>query len=508
MRSKKALYNLIGAIIELVVTTLASFIVPHCIIHAYGSSVNGVVSSITQFLHYIALVESGIGAIGRASLYKPLADGDNNVLSGNFKAIDSFYKKVAYVFIGYVAILVFLFPIFVNRDFDWSFTALLIVILAFSTFIQYYFGITSQTLLQADQKKYLPALLHSLSLFLNVVFTLVLVNIGSSIHIVKIGSAAAFAIRPIILYLYVRKHYKIDKHIKPRNEILKQRWDGLAQHIAFFIHKNTDIAVLTVLSNMKEVSVYSVYSIAVAGCSKVVNIFSASLEPAFGNMIAKGEKENLKRRVSLCSTITFQAAIVLFSTAIVAITPFVEIYTNDVTDANYIRPVFGIVILIAEAIYCIRLPYQSAIYAAGRFKETRNGALIEAIMNIVISVVLVFNFGLIGVAIGTLVSMLFRTIQYVWYYHSRLICENSGYRFELKRIFISLTEISIYILIFIFFPEMHFKNYIMWGLYSLGVCLICFVVAFVFTITFYKNQWKDLVHILKNILKKRQVKNF
>ena len=150
MRSRKAVINMIGAIIELIVATVSSFIVPHYIIHAFGSSVNGLVASITQFLHYIALVESGIGAIGRASLYKPLADKDYAVLSGNYVAIDSFYKKVAYIFLGYVVILAILFPILINKDFDWSYTAILIAILAFSTFIQYYFGITSQTVIQAD----------------------------------------------------------------------------------------------------------------------------------------------------------------------------------------------------------------------------------------------------------------------------------------------------------------------------------------------------------------------
>ena len=40
---------------------------------AYGSDVNGLVSSITQFLGYIALVEGGVGGVIRAALYKPLA---------------------------------------------------------------------------------------------------------------------------------------------------------------------------------------------------------------------------------------------------------------------------------------------------------------------------------------------------------------------------------------------------------------------------------------------------
>ena len=502
MRGKKAFLNMLAAIVELVVATITSFIVPHYIIRTYGSGVNGLISSITQFLSYIALIESGIGAIGRASLYKPLAEKDTATLSGNAKALENFYRRVAYIFLVYVAILSVLFPLLVNQDFDWAYTATLIVILAFSTFIQYYFGITHQTVIQADQRKYIPSLLQALTLFLNMVITVVLIKLGASVHIVKIGSALAYAIRPMILYFYVKNHYKLDKKAKPRSEILKQRWDGLAQHIAFFVHKNTDIAVLTILANVKEVSVYSVYMLAVSGCSKVVNIFSSSLEPAFGNMIAKGEKEVLKSRVRLCSTLTIQVAIILFSTAAIVVSPFIKLYTRSVTDVEYLRPAFGIVMLIAEAFYCVRLPYQSAVYAAGHFKQTRNGAVMEAVMNIVISVILVFNFGLIGVAIGTLISMLFRTIQYVWYYHVKLIGERKGVKGEIARIGISGFEVAIIILLAALTPEVSSSSYVIWILHSCIVGIACTLIVGTVSILFYRTECKELLSFLKRLLRR------
>ncbi|MBQ8201312.1 MAG: polysaccharide biosynthesis C-terminal domain-containing protein [Clostridia bacterium] len=504
MRSKKAMINFLASVVELIIATVTSFIVPHYIIHAFGSSVNGLISSITQFLSYIALIESGIGAIGRTSLYKPLADGDTGMLSRNVKALDNFYKKVSYAFIGYMAVLAVLFPLLVNQEFSWGYTATMIVILAFSTFIQYYFGITSQTVIQADQRKSIPSLLQALTLLLNMIFTVVLIRMGASAHVVKIGSAVAFAIRPVVLYMYVAKHYSIDKKAVPNNDILKQRWDGLAQHIAYFIHKNTGIAVLTILTNVKEVSVYSVYMLAVAGCSKVVNVFSSSLEPAFGNMIAKGEKDTLRDRVWLCSTLTVQVAVVLFSTAVIIITPFIELYTRGVTDANYLRPAFGVVLLIAEAMYCIRMPYQSVVYAAGHFRQTRNGALGEAALNIVLSVILVHFFGLIGVAIGAFVSMVFRTSQYVWYYHVHLLGEREGLKKELKRIVVSLVEIAGIALFAALIPAAPSGSYMGWILGSLGVGVGCSAVVLLVSLVFYRKELRDLAGFMKRVLKRRK----
>lgn len=502
MRSRKAFLNFLGAIVELVIATISSFIVPHYIIHAFGSNVNGLISSITQFLSYIALIESGIGAIGRASLYKPLAEKNATVLNGNIKAIESFYRKISYVFLAYVAVLGVFFPLLVNRDFDWAYTATLIAILAFSTFIQYYFGITYQTLIQADQRKYIPSILQAMTLFLNMVITVVMIELGADIHTVKIGSAVAYAVRPMVLCIYARSHYKIDRKAEPHSEILRQRWDGLAQHIAFFIHKNTDIAVLTILMNVKEVSVYSVYMLAVSGCSKVVNIFSSSLEPAFGNMIVKGEKETLKNRVSLCSTLTIQVAIILFCTAGIVVSPFIKLYTRGVTDANYLRPAFGIIMFISEAFYCIRLPYQSAVYAAGHFKQTRNGAIIEAVMNIVISVILVLFFGLIGVAIGTLLSMLFRTFQYIWYYHVRLLDDSSGLKWELSRIGISALEICLILLMAHFIPEASSSSYISWILSSCLIGIFCTLIVVLASVLFYRAQCIDLFIFVKRLFRR------
>ena len=74
MRSKKAVYNIISTLILQIIAIIYGFIVPKIIIKSFGSNVNGLVSSITQFLAYITLLESGVGPLIRASLYKPLAN--------------------------------------------------------------------------------------------------------------------------------------------------------------------------------------------------------------------------------------------------------------------------------------------------------------------------------------------------------------------------------------------------------------------------------------------------
>ena len=96
-----------------------------------------------------------------------------------------------------------------------------------------------------------------------------------------------FVLRPLLQNLYVRKKYKIDlKEVNEKYE-LKQKWDGLTQHVAFVIHENTDITILTFMCNLAEVSVYAVYYLVVKGIRSFVQVFSTGIEASWGDMIAK-----------------------------------------------------------------------------------------------------------------------------------------------------------------------------------------------------------------------------
>ena len=102
MKSNKiTLLNIISSFLLQIVSIISSFIVPRIILLCFGSSINGLVGSITQFLSYIALVEGGITGVIAANLYKPLVNNDNEKLNSILVTARSFYRKIAFVFIIY-----------------------------------------------------------------------------------------------------------------------------------------------------------------------------------------------------------------------------------------------------------------------------------------------------------------------------------------------------------------------------------------------------------------------
>lgn len=502
MRSKKALINIIVSLSLQLVTIISGFIIPRLIINIYGSNVNGLIASISQFLGYIVLLESGVGGVVRAALYKPLAAKDRSSISAILKATELFFKKTAYIFIAYLILLSILFPYLLNQEFNYIFTTSLVLIVGVSSFFQYYFGLTYQILLQADQKQYVTSTVQIITIVINTLIVVLLVNLGFGIHIVKLASSIIFILRPILLSKFVKRKYNINDDSEPDNDAIKNRWDGLGHHIAFLLHTNTDIAVLTIFTNIKEVSVYSIYYMVVSSMRMLTTTFASSLEAAFGNMIANNEEEALNRNFKLLEFSNFSILTILFTSTAILILPFISLYTKGVTDVIYYRPTFAYILIIAEAFYCIRIPYNSVVLAAGHYKETRSGAFAEAAINIIISIIFVNVIGIEGVAIGTFCAMSFRTIQYAVYLSENILKRNIIY--FIKRVFIYSFDSILILFVVNLLPKKIIDSYVTWGLYAIEVVSIATVITLIIGIIFYFDDLKNIYLIIKRLFNKRQ----
>ena len=382
-------------------------------------------------------------------------------------------------------------PIVVSIDFDSIFTISLVVIIAISTFSEYYFGMTYRLYLQAEQKTYIISLIHIGTLILNAIMVIVLIKFGASIQVVKLVSAIIFILRPVLQNIYVKKKYNINLKNIEGNYPIKQKWDGLAQHIAYIVHKNTDIVILTLCTNIAEVSVYSIYYMIINRLKNIVQSFVGGVDAAFGNMLAKGEMDNLNRAYKKYEGLYLTIATILFSSTLFLIIPFVKVFTNGITDVDYIRPVFAYLMVIAEFICIIRQPYNDLVKVAGHFKQTRIGAWVEAISNILISFILVWNFGIIGVAIGTLFAMAIRTIEFMYHCSKHILNRSVFYTF--KRLFIIAVEVSIITLIVNIIPTIQITSYTNWILQACVVLVISIVVVLLINIIFYYDNFKNII---------------
>ena len=113
MRTKKIALNAVAGFALQALMIIYGFVFPRLVMSVYGSSVNGVLQSIAQFLSYISLLDAGVSAVIRARFYKPLADNDTYQIQGVVNSAKSFYKKIAIAFSIYSGFdIAFLFSSF------------------------------------------------------------------------------------------------------------------------------------------------------------------------------------------------------------------------------------------------------------------------------------------------------------------------------------------------------------------------------------------------------------
>lgn len=498
MNASAAKKNVIASLAYQLVTIIYGLVVPRIILTSFGSEVNGLVSSLSQFLNYISLLEGGLTGVIMAALYRPLANKDYVKVSGVIKAANSFFKRIAVVFVIYTLILAAVYPLVVKTPFTWEYVFSLTIIISLSLFIQYFFALSYRILINADQKGYVVYLTLMLFTAVNFVFTILVVNVWKEIHVLKLMSAVAFLIQPIVFNYYVNKHYPLDKSAQPDKKALSQRWDGFGQNIAFFIHSNTDVVVLTLFSTLADVSVYSVYMLVISALKTLVSAISSSLAPSLGNSLATmSNKEandmfdNYEFGMSFITTFAFTCGALL-------ITPFVQIYTRGVTDASYYQPLFGYLMMAAEAVYCFRDPYVNVAYVSGKFRETAAYAYIEAGLNILISAFLVFRFGLVGVAIGTLIAMIFRMVSHMVYLNNHLI--KRPLKSSLKCIGVFFGDVVISSVLVKVFVRFSANNYFDWVWQAVITASIVLITMLIVSCVFYK---KCLSSLIGTILKKK-----
>lgn len=503
IRLLRAKLNIVSSLGTQIVALFCGLVIPRMMIGAFGSELYGATASIGQFLAYISLFEGGIGGVARAALYGPIAQNDVARMSAIVSEIKRFFRLLAYAFVAYVIILGVSFKSISHiQSLDWISTFLLVVVISISTFGQYFIGISNSVFLQAAQKTYITNAITMIATVLNTVLVILLVRVGCNIIVVKLVSSCVFVLRPIFLWLYVKKSYKLTHVKKTREVYLKQKRTGMGQHLAFFLHSNTDVMVLTWFADLASVAVYSVYHMVISQIQNLTTSFASGMEAIFGDMLAKNEYDELNRCFGYYETLISIVSTVLFSATAVLILPFVKLYTRNVSDANYIVPLFAIILTLASLVYCWRIPYHSMTIAAGHFKETRVAAYGEAVINVGLSILLVHFGGLVGVAIATLVATMFRFFYYAIYLSKKISCRKiSAF---LKRISINIVAFAIIFLLGrIVTSSMNMENYAQWALGGIVVTAVAVLVTLILNGMFYRS---DFVAILNKILKKAKIK--
>ena len=425
MRSEQAFKNMVANLFLQIVVFLSGIILPRFILEAYGSTVNGMITSVNQFLTYLSLAEAGVATASVVALYNPLALGRKDEINSILSATRKFYNRSGMLFFVLTAVLVLIYPFFITGQLEHSLVRGMIAVLAGSTLIDYFFLGKYRVLLNANQEGYIVALVQSIGTVVNMAVSIGLIFAGAGVLFVKAAATAVYVLRLFLIRAYVRKKYPdLDYHAEPAEHALKQKNAALLHQVVGIIVNNTDTAVLTIClggRSLLEVSVYGIYMLVVNAVNQLLTSFFNGLTAGFGEVIVRDEKEVLKKSYSAFEYMYFIILFIVVACMGALIIPFIAVYTMNMEDVQYVRPVAALLFTILIFLQNVRIPAMTIICAAGHYKQTRYQAIAEAAINIIVSLALVWNWGMNGVLFGTVCSYGYRSFEMIFYTNRTLI---------------------------------------------------------------------------------------
>lgn len=484
--------NFITGLILMFSSMFSSFVVPRIIIESFGSDVNGLVSSISQYIGYASLLEGGITGIIIPKLYKPLIENDQEKISIILNTARRFYRKISLSVTIYCTIVAILFPLLFSKGFNKEYIFILVVVISLQYIIQYGFSLTLNTLISADGKIFITSLTQTAINVFSVFILYFVINRFPSIHIFRLIVSLLYFIQPIVYLIYVKKNYDIKKTNLYDENLVKNKWDGIALNIATFVRYSTDVAILTALTDYKTVSIYSTYYLVISGLEAIIQIMTNSITPIMGKKYTKNNIIEFNSFFDKYESLVLTIIFTIFTVAFLMITPFVKLYTARITDANYYQPVFGYLLVISEVLFLIKRPQEDLAMVAERFKEMKYPSYIEAITNIVLSIIFTKLLGLIGVALGTIVAMMIRV--YLQINISNNILSRNSFVF-LKKILVFFIASSIMVVIALKLIPSSF-TIVSWIAISALLFLIVVTLNCSLSNIVFKLKFKDILELL------------
>jgi O-antigen/teichoic acid export membrane protein len=496
-RTNKFFYNSTTTALYQMMVMIAGFITPRVMLKFYGSEINGLVSSINQFIVYFNLVETGLSGAAIYALYKPLADNDHKAINGVVSAAKKFYTQSGYIFVSLTIGFAVIYPMFVRTNAVTPLNVgLLVLVLGVNGALEFFTLSKYRTLLSADQRTYVISLASIVYVIVNTTIIVVLANLRVNIVVLRFVTLPSIFLRSFILMGYVKVKYKyINYKEKPNTAALNKRWDVLYLQILGAIHSGVPVVILTLVTrNLKLVSVYAIFNMVIAGLNGILSIFISGLSASFGDVIARGEEKTLQKAYREFEFFYYSLITVVYYILFVTIMPFIRIYTSGITDINYDLPLIGFLFVINGLLNNIKTPQGMLVISAGMFKETKVQTTTQGAIAVIGGIILVPFFGIAGVLVGSIFSNIYRDIDLLFFIPrnvTKLPVRKTVYR--IIRIFMCIAVIWIPF----FFIELNPASYASWFATAIGVGIYA---VFIVTLIGFIFDCDDMKSIAKRIL--------
>ena len=473
-----------------------------------GTEFIGLTGTLGNILGYLNLAELGITASIGYFLFKPLQTNNRQEIQEILSLLGYLYNWIGCIILAGGIIISLFFPlIFSNTN-----LSLGIIYFAFYSFLGSsligYFINYRQILLNADQKKYLVAIYFQSANIIKIILQIYLAYTYKNLY-VWVGIEFLFGIIGCItLNWKINKEYQwltVNKKqgrllIKKYPEILTKTKQVFIHRIKdFFLVKSDELFIFLFVS-LKMVAYYGNYMIIT---SKLISLFSAitgSVGASIGNLVAEGDKTKMMRVFWEYTTIQHTIA----NTICFSLYAFIEPFISHWLGPEYIMD-HRILILLLIFLYISnsRGSVDAFNYAHGLYADVWS-AWAELILNISVTIFAGLKWGIIGILLGKITSLIVIIVFWKPYYlFSAGFKESVGIYWQgvLRNYIISVFAFSISLYLLHFVPINPYYSLWNFALYAAIGMTIFLTIDLSATLSFAKGA-QDSLSRIKTIRKR------
>ena len=413
---KHILYNLITGLSTQAVSVLLAFLIPRLFLVNFGSEIKGLLSTVTQIFAYLSLLEAGVGLATVQALYGPISRDDRNTINAVMAATRYYYRRTGIIYLVVVLLFAAAFSLLTQVSLPRSTVFLAVLLQGLPSVLSYLIQGKYRLLLEAEGKSYVLNNLQMGMLFFVNIGKVVILLFSANILLVQSLSTIGSLLQIGFLLFYIRKNYRwLDMHhVTPDFEAISQKSSAMVHQISGVIFNNTDVLLISAFCGFMTSSVYTVYNSFFSQISNLISSLSGSLLFSLGQLFHYDRAE-FDRKYDLYESCFITVTFIINTVMYLFILPLVKVYTRGIQDTNYLLPLLPALFVAISLLANGKLPMNQVIIFAEHFQKTRHHAVIEAAINVVLSVVGVMALGIYGGLLATVAALLYRANAVILY---------------------------------------------------------------------------------------------
>lgn len=434
MRAENTAKNMKYSSLSQVLSLIIQFITRTVFIKVLGSEYLGINGLFSNILTLLSLADLGIGNVLIYSMYKPLADNDEKKMIVLMSLYKKIYRIIAIVVFSIGMIILPFVNLLINEGTAIPNIKFIYFLYLINTVVSY-LCIYKISIINADQKNYIVVIIQqTINLIANVILIISLFITHNFIVYLIIQIAFSILSNIIVskkaekMYPFIRKeNTETSLTHKEKNKIFKDTRAMVFHKVAGVVVNGTDNILMSSMINLVTVGIYSNYLLIINSIKRFTVLFFTSMSSSIGNLNVKESTDytyDIFKKVFygnfLIYTFSSICLLCLFN-------PFINLWLGE----SYVFD-YKIVLLICMSFYVdgMRQTVLTFKDSMGLFQKDQIKPIIEAIVNLFLSIVLTIKFGVAGIILGTVLSMLFvcvGTESYVLYKY--------GFKKDLKEYF-------------------------------------------------------------------------